>query len=321
MAVFSTGEGEDIKNKAPASAYIAIISQSIIIGFTPLVVKVSQQYASAFDMLSLRLAIAFLLSLIMVLVRREKIRITGRQFLSILPLLIVYPLLFFTTQVFALQTLPASEAGIINAIAPIVTVILAAIFLREHTNRIQVLFIILSMAGVVFLMTMKGASPAAFDVRGTLIMIANMLSYAVYAVLLRRQAGRYSAYFLTFYITAIGFVVFTGFALGQHAVAGTLVSFFAPLADWRFALCVLFLGGFAVFGTSALSSYALSKLESSKMIVFSNLSVVISIVAGVLFLSERLYWYHVVGAVVIIAGVLGTNWLGGRKKAPGQEKS
>lgn len=309
-----------MKQKAPAGAYLAALAQATIIGFTPLFVKVSQQYAAAFDMLSLRLLVAFLCSLVPVLFGHVNVKITGREFLSLLPLLIVYPLLFFSTQVFALQTLPSTEAGIINALAPIVTMILAAIFLREHTNRVQVLFIILSMGGVVFLMTMKGASAAAFDVRGTLLMVANTLSYAVYAVLLRRLAGRFSAYLITFYVTAIGFVVFTAIALAQNGAAGTLPGFFAPLVHPQYILTLLFLGALGMFGTSALASFALSKIESSRMIVFSNLSVVITIFVGVLLLGEPFHWYHVVGAVVIIAGVLGTNWFGAKKKAQGAVK-
>lgn len=305
-----------MKTKTPASAYVAALSQSVIIGFTPLFVKISQQYATAFEMLSFRLAIAFVVSCIPVLFGHIRVRISGREFLSILPLLIVYPLIFFTTQVFALQTLPSSEAGIINAMAPIITVILAALFLRERTNRVQVLFIVLSMAGVVFLMSMKGASAASFDVRGTLLMVGNMLSYSIYTVLLRRLAGRYSAYLLTFYVTLVGFVVFTAIAVAQHGAAGTLPAFFVPMGDWRFVLTVLFLGAAGMFGTSALASYALSKIESSRMIVFSNLSVVITIFVGILLLSEPFYWYQIVGAVVIIAGVLGTNWFGGKRKSP-----
>lgn len=238
-----------MKTKAPASAYLALLAQSTLIGFTPMFVKMSQQYVTAFDMLSFRLLVAFLCSCIPVLFGRVRVRITGRAFLSILPLLAVYPIAFFTTQVFALQTLPSTEAGIINALSPIVTVILAALFLRERTNRTQIFFIFLSVAGVVFLMSMKGVSAAAFDVRGTLLMLGNMLSYAVYAVLLRRLAGRFSTYFLTFYVTLVGFVVFTLLAVGQHLAGGTLPGFFAPFADYRFILIIVFLGGPGMFGT------------------------------------------------------------------------
>ncbi len=302
------------QEKTPVSAYLAALAQSCIIGFTSLFVKLSQNYTGAFEMLSYRLAVAFLCALVPVLLGKVKVKAAPRDLLAILPLTIVYPLVFFSTQVFALQTLPTTESAIITALAPIVTVVLAAIFLKEHTTRGQVLFILLSMGGVIFLMVMKGASAAAFDVRGTLIMMLNMLSFAVYTVLMRRLAGRFSAYALTFYITLMGFVVFTLLGLGQHLLAGDIAGFFAPLANVRLVITVLYLGAAGLFGTSALAGYALSKIESSRMIVFSNLSVVITIFAGVLILAEPLYWYHIVGAVIIIAGVFGTNWLGSQHK-------
>lgn len=45
------------------------------------------------------------------------------------------------------------------------------------------------------------------------------------------------------------------------------------------------------------------------MIVFSNLGTVISIVAGIIFLKEKIYYYHIIGSVMIVGGVLGTNFL------------
>lgn len=51
----------------------------------------------------------------------------------------------------------------------------------------------------------------------------------------------------------------------------------------------------------------LSKIEASKMSVFSNLGTVISIIAGVIFLKEEIYYYHILGSILIIIGVIGAN--------------
>jgi drug/metabolite transporter (DMT)-like permease len=53
----------------------------------------------------------------------------------------------------------------------------------------------------------------------------------------------------------------------------------------------------------------LSKIEASKMSVFGNLATLISMIAGVIFLQEQLEYYHIIGAIMIIAGILGTNLL------------
>lgn len=62
-----------------------------------------------------------------------------------------------------------------------------------------------------------------------------------------------------------------------------------------------------------MSIYALSELESSKVSVFANLATVISIAAGVIFLKEEIFYYHIIGSILIIAGVMGTNFFGSKK--------
>ena len=52
------------------------------------------------------------------------------------------------------------------------------------------------------------------------------------------------------------------------------------------------------------------------MSVFANLGTVISIIAGVLILNEDIFYYHIIGSVLIISGVLGTNFLGRKKLRP-----
>ncbi|KNF07049.1 hypothetical protein CLPU_28c00010 [Gottschalkia purinilytica] len=32
-------------------------------------------------------------------------------------------------------------------------------------------------------------------------------------------------------------------------------------------------------------------------------------IAGVVFLKERLYYYHIIGSILIIGGIIGTNFL------------
>lgn len=49
-------------------------------------------------------------------------------------------------------------------------------------------------------------------------------------------------------------------------------------------------------------------MPASKSTVFANLSTIISIVAGVVFLGEEFYYYHVIGSIMILAGIIGTNY-------------
>jgi len=66
--------------------------------------------------------------------------------------------------------------------------------------------------------------------------------------------------------------------------------------------------------TSYLSTYALSILPAFQMSVFGNLTTVITIGAGIIFLNESFYFYHIIGTVLIVLGVIGVNYFRGKEE-------
>ncbi len=102
-------------------------------------------------------------------------------------------------------------------------------------------------------------------------------------------------------------------AVGRHTVDRSLNEFFQPLTDIRYIGALLYLGILSTMITTLLSSFALSRIEASKMSVFSNFSTLVSMAAGALFLNEQLRYYHIIGSLMIILGVLGTNFLGNKR--------
>ena len=118
----------------------------------------------------------------------------------------------------------------------------------------------------------------------------------------------------TLWLLGIGFIVFLAVSLANHASAGTLPRLFNPLSSGTFMLSVVYLGIVSSLGTSLTANYILSKMEASKMSVFANLATIVSMAAGAMFLGEKVTMYHLIGSLLIIAGVIGTNRLG-RKRA------
>ena len=269
---------------------------------------------SPYEILAHRMTFAFLLALIPVLLGKVKVKLGLKDLIVILPMISFYTL-FFILQTLALETLPSTESGILLAMCPIIVVVLATIFLKEKTNATQVMFVLISMCSVIFIMIMNGARPEAFDVRGTVFMGFTVLSFALTTIFLRKVAGKYPPHTLSLLLSAMGFVVYNGVLIGIRIHSGTTNPYFAHLTDVDFLLAVIFLGCGSVFMTSFLSGYALKTVESSIAIVFANLSTIITIFAGVILLSEVLLWYHVLGAIAIVIGVIGTNWFSNDAKA------
>lgn len=293
-------------------AYGAAILFALIIGFSFLFVKVSLLFASPLDTLAHRFSLSFLGASLPLACRRVRLQVAWRQSWPILPLALLYPVLFFAFQAFGLVHTSSSEAGILQAVTPIFTLLLATFFLKERSTGRQRLAILLSVLGVVYLFAMKGCSFTGASTAGAALLLLSSLAAAGYNVLARRLTRQYPLFDLTYLITAVGFAAFNGAALVQHVRAGSLESFFAPFAQGEFVLAIAYLGLLSSLGTAFLSNYALSQLEASQMSVFGNLATVIAMFAGVAVLQETLQPFHWLGALLVLAGVLGANFFGRR---------
>jgi drug/metabolite transporter (DMT)-like permease len=294
-------------------AYLAALSYAFIIGFSFMFVKIALTAAGPIDTLAHRFTISFLVASLPIVSKQVRLDIHSKDFLAILPLATLYPTLFFAFQAFGLGYTTSSEAGIIHAAVPIFTLVLAAHFSKEHSTNRQKLFTLLSVAGVVYIFVMKGFAPETANTAGALLILLSTLSIACYNVLARSLTKRYSLTTLTYIMAVIGMIAFNGIAIIQHLLDHTLVFYFAPFENREFLVSVLYLGVFSSLGTSFLSNYALSKMEASKMSVFNNLATLITIFAGVIYLQENLQYFHILGAAVIIIGVIGTNYFGSKK--------
>ena len=297
-----------------STAYLAALSMSVIIGFSFLTNKISLDTASPWAILAHRFTFAFLALLALKMLGFMKFRLTRKEVLAILPLSLFYPLLFFSLQLLGLQKVYSSEAGIIQAMTPLLTMILATLILKEKTKRMQKLFMLVSLSGVVYISLMKGTELSLESLTGYGLLLLSSLSSAMNLVLIRKLVKDHSFMKLTSVAITTGFILFNLINLTLHLMEGHLESYFSPLGTPSFLLGVLFLGVLSTLGTSLLSNFALSRLEASRMSIFNHLGTVISIFAGVLLLREHLRYYQVIGALLIITGVIGTNYFAADKR-------
>ncbi|GGL59084.1 DMT family transporter [Sporolactobacillus putidus] len=288
-------------------AYLSAVLFSTIIGFSFMFVKLALRYTSPLDVLADRFTLAFLFSMIILLAAGIRLSIHLRDVLRFLPISLLNPCFYFLTQALGLTSLPATEAGIIQALLPIFTLLLAAFLLKEKTNGIQKFSIVLSVSGVLFIFLMMGGHLGEARWLGILLFILSTLSYAGYNVLARAMTQKYRMIDMTYIMIFIGFISFNFMALINHLIQGTLSQYVQPFFHPLFFISVLYLGVFASFITFFLSNFALSEIQASKFGAFTNLTTIISIFSGAVFLNENLYYYHYVGAVLVILGVIGVN--------------
>jgi len=299
-------------------AYFFAVMNAVIIGFSFLFTKMALAYAAPLDTLTFRFAASFVVMLIPVTFGWVKLNYRGKPIFQALLLATMYPLGFFTLQTFGLQHATSAEGGILYAFTPVVTMVLASLFLKEVTTIWQKLSIFLSVFGVVFIFIMKGSSINLSIMLGIIMLFLTCIIFAGYSVLARSLSKHFSPAEITFFMMGFGFLTFLVISLIDHSTAGTLDQILAPLANGTFVVSILYLGVVASLVTALTANYILSKMEASKMSVFANLSTVVSMGAGALILGEQITIYHIIGSLLIILGVIGTNLLG-RKKAAVQK--
>lgn len=290
-------------------AYIAALSYAVIVGLSFLFSKIALGITNPIDILAHRFIASFIAISIPVLFKLVPINLNKERIKKVLPLAILYPLCFFGFQTFGLQYATSSEAGIILAAAPVFTMIMASYFLNEKSNTLQKISIAISLGGVLYITFMKDSTIDIANMKGIILLLLSAFSFAGYSILARKFRKDYTVIELSFIMVTVSFIVFTSWAILKNVSGGTIKEFFLPLINIKFIISILYLGVLSTLGTSLLTNYSLSKLEASKMTVFSNLGTVISIVAGVIFLKEKIFYYHIIGSLMIIGGVLGTNFL------------
>ena len=288
--------------------YLAALSFSTIIGFSFLFTKVALGFASPLTNLAHRYTVAAIVLFILQQNKLIQVKLSKEDILSILPMSLFYPILFFMFQSFALQYISSSEAGILQALVPIITLILASVFLKEKTTFIQKFFLCLSVAGVIYIFLSKGANLGVeTGILGFMLMLGSVFSNAINNILSKYKGGQYRAIDLTVVVILVGFLVFNSLSLVTHFLSGNLMSYFEPLGHLSYLISILYLGILASIVTASLSIYAIVRLGASTVSVFGNLGTVLTIVAGAVFLHEPIYAYHIIGASLIIGGILGMN--------------
>lgn len=301
-----------MKKPGLAKVYFFALLHTLITGLSFLFSKTALKYANPIDVLAFRFSASFIAFIIIILFRGVKFDFAEKNLLKICALGLIYPISVFSLQTFGLSHASSSEAGILQSTTPIFTMILSAVFLKEKTTLQQKVSILLSVSGVIYILTMKGASVDLTKILGLALLLLSNLSTAGYAILNRITVRDFSIMEISLIMTLMGFFTFNGIALLSRLGAGTLNQFFAPLQNLEFVISILYLGILSFLVTSLLNSYVLSKIEAAKMSVFGNLRTIVTIFAGVFFLKEQLFSYHIIGSIMIIAGVIGTNYTGNR---------
>ncbi len=286
----------------------ATVSFSLF-GFSFLFSKLALDLTEPAILLFARFSVTFAALNLMLVFRLGKLDLKGKNVLPALLLGVIQPVLYFVFENYGLKYTTASFTGMFSASIPIFSAVLGALFLKERPNWRQWAFIAVSISGV--LMISMGGSGGRNTLPGVLCLTLAYLMGAIYMLLSRRFSRTFTAFEITYMMFLVGFVFFTGMVLVQYRTA-VFPMLLAALGHRNFVAAALYLGLGSSVGAFMLANYALARLPVARATIFGNLSSVVSVLAGVVFLGEPFGPVQAVAFLLILGGVWGVNRRGAR---------
>jgi len=303
---------DSMKNKTNILPILSGILTSTIFGLSFLFSKKALNIVEPFTLLSFRFLAAFMIMSLLLLFGIIKINYKGKNIKNLIVLGLTQPIIYFIFETYGIQFSSSSQAGLMIALIPIFVTILSAYALKETPSKLQCTFIFLSVSGVVFIVLMNGSSSSGGSLLGIFLLLGAVLSAAVFNILSRKFSEKFSPMELTYAMMAMGAVFFNFVSICNHIRANTLTQYFSPLKNRNFIMSIAYLGILSSIIAFFLINFTLSRIEASKSAIFANLSTIVSIMAGVVLLHESFKLYHLIGSILILLGVWGTNYFTSR---------
>ncbi|MBV1756818.1 MAG: DMT family transporter [Dethiosulfatibacter sp.] len=210
--------------------------------------------------------------------------------------MIGYHMFFF----YALRYTDASKASMINAINPLLTALLAVIFLGERLTSRKIFFILTAFAGVVLTLSNWNLQRIiSFDLNlGDLLMLCGAMMWATYGIIVKRIMPFFTPLKLTTYTFMFSAIMLFPFT------AKELISLDYVQIGWMPFLAVLYMAIFPSVIGYTIQQMAIKELGAGKTALFINLVPVISTIFAIIFLGEKLFKLNVVSGAIIIVSVI-----------------
>jgi drug/metabolite transporter (DMT)-like permease len=288
--------------------YFTALITNIIFGLSFLFTKKALMVSNPITLVAFRFLLAFIIMSLLIAFKVIKVKYKNKPMKWLIVLAIIEPIIYFIFETYGLQRTSSSLGGLMIALIPIVVTILAIYFLNEKPSRKQVLSIILSVSGVVLIILMDGSKNSGNSILGVLFLSVAVFSAAFFNIIARKISKHFTAIEVTYFMMFLGAIFFNIVSVSNHILNGSLSNYFEPLKSSSFVLSILYLGILSSIVAYFLANFTLSKMEASKSAVFANISTIVSILAGVIFLKENFHLYHTIGSAMILMGVWGTNY-------------
>ena len=287
-------------------ATLAALGAQVIFGFSFMFTKIALGYASPLTVIADRYIVAFFGLTIVMLATKTKINM-HKNIWKLVLMSIFQPVLYFIFETYGIQLTTSAFSSIMISMIPVVSMIGGIFVLAEVPSPVQYVFSALSVAGVV-IMSLAGNAEGTVTLAGIILLLGAVISSVAYNTSSRKISGEFTALERTYAMTLIGLISFVGIAIIENIK--NPVKVIASFAHFEYTAAILYLGLVSSVVAFLLLNYANTYLPVAKTTAFSNITTVVSVVAGAIFLGEKITAVTVISTGMIIAGVTGVQIFG-----------
>lgn len=297
-------------NKNIALATLAALGAQVIFGFSFMFTKIALGYASPLTVIADRYLMAFLGMTVVMLASGKRLKM-GKNIWKLVLMSVFQPLLYFILESYGIKLTTSAFSSIMISMIPVVSMVLGIFILKEVPSPMQYVFTAISVGGVV-ITALAGSRDGTVTPLGIILLIGAVLSSVLYNISSRKISAEFSALERTYAMTVIGTVSFLTIAIIENIK--NPIEVIKPFLSAEFTLSVFYLGIISSVVAFLFLNYANTHLPVAKTTVFSNLTTVVSVFAGAVFLDEKISFAVIIAIIMIVVGVLGVQMLGVNKQ-------
>ena len=150
-----------------------------------------------------------------------------------------------------------------------------------------------------------GLHNPCISIFGSALIFVSVFCAAMFNIFSRKVSKLMYPSEITFLMMLVGFVFFMSWYLISLLLSNNINDFFLPFKNINSTLAILYLGFVASILGFFLVNHNLKHFPAHVSSIFANIATIVSILAGVIFLGERIYLHHIIGSIMIMIGVYG----------------
>jgi drug/metabolite transporter (DMT)-like permease len=189
----------------------------------------------------------------------------------------------------------ASVSTVIQSNAPIFVTAMAWIIFKESLTLRKIIAIVLAVAGTVLISGILGMSTIKIPQLGLIASVSSGIFYGAFSLFGKKLSGDYNSWTILLYIFGFASLILLPFQLLNPS---SFPHQFPALAYFAGLILIATISGFALYTT------ALGRLQASIAAITATSEIVFAAVYAYFILAERMDIWQILGAALVISGVV-----------------